>query len=154
MKREYKFPKIVYKRKNMKRAVITGIGAVTPVGNNVADFWENLKNGKSGAAAITKFDTALHKTKFACEVKNFDPLQIMDKQEARKLDLFTQYALVATHECIKDSGIDLEKTDKNMVGVIIATGMGGMSTFEDEILNFGQNGRIPRFGPFFLGLHC
>jgi 3-oxoacyl-[acyl-carrier-protein] synthase II len=134
----------------MKRAVITGIGAVTPIGNNVADFWQNLKNGKSGAAAITKFDTTLHKTKFACEVKNFDPLQIMDKQEARKLDLFTQYALVATNECIKDSGIDLEKVDKNMVGVIIATGMGGMTTFEDEILSFGQNGKVPRFSPFFI----
>jgi len=134
----------------MKRAVVTGIGAVTPIGNNVADFWQNLKNGKSGAAAITKFDTTLHKTKFACEVKNFDPLQIMDKQEARKLDLFTQYALVATNECITDSGIDLEKVNKNMVGVIIATGMGGMSTFEDEILSFGQNGRNPRFSPFFI----
>jgi 3-oxoacyl-[acyl-carrier-protein] synthase II len=134
----------------MKRAVITGIGAVTPIGNNVADFWQNLKNGKSGAAAITKFDTTLHKTKFACEIKDFDPLQIMDKQEARKMDLFTQYALVATNECIKDSGIDLEKVDKNMVGVIIATGMGGMSTFEDEILSFGQNGRNPRFSPFFI----
>jgi 3-oxoacyl-[acyl-carrier-protein] synthase II len=134
----------------MKRAVITGIGAVTPIGNNVTDFWQNLKNGKSGAAAITKFDTTLHKTKFACEVKNFDPLQIMDKQEARKLDLFTQYALVATNECIADSGIDLEKVNKNMVGVIIATGMGGMTTFEDEILSFGQNGRNPRFSPFFI----
>jgi 3-oxoacyl-[acyl-carrier-protein] synthase II len=134
----------------MKRAVVTGIGAVTPIGNNVAEFWQNLKSGKSGAAAITKFDTTLHKTKFACEVKNFDPLQIMDKQEARKLDLFTQYALVATNECIKDSGIDLEKVNKNMVGVIIATGMGGMTTFEDEILSFGQNGRNPRFSPFFI----
>ncbi len=130
--------------------MVTGIGAVTPIGNNVADFWQNLKNGKSGAAAITKFDTTLHKTKFACEVKNFDPLQIMDKQEARKLDLFTQYALVATNECINDSGIDLEKVNKNMVGVIIATGMGGMTTFEDEILSFGQNGRNPRFSPFFI----
>lgn len=134
----------------MKRAVITGIGAVTPIGNNITDFWQNLKDGKSGAAAITKFDTTLHKTKFACEVKNFDPLQILDKQDARKLDLFTQYALVATNECIKDSGIDLEKVDKNMVGVIIATGMGGMTTFEDEILSFGQNGRNPRFSPFFI----
>jgi 3-oxoacyl-[acyl-carrier-protein] synthase II len=144
------FSKDYYKNTHMKRAVITGIGAVTPIGNNVEDFWHNLKNGKSGAAAITKFDTTLHKTKFACEVKNFDPLQIMDKQEARKLDLFTQYALVATNECIKDSGIDLEKVDKNMVGVIIATGMGGMTTFEEEILSFGQNGRIPRFSPFFI----
>ncbi len=134
----------------MKRAVITGIGVVTPIGNNVADFWHNLKNGKSGAAAITRFDTTLHKTKFACEVKNFDPLQIMDKQEARKLDLFTQYALVATNECIMDSGIDLDKVNKNKVGVIIATGMGGMTTFEDEILSFGQNGRNPRFSPFFI----
>jgi 3-oxoacyl-[acyl-carrier-protein] synthase II len=134
----------------MKRAVITGIGAVTPLGNNVADFWHNLKSGKSGAGAITKFDTTLHKTKFACEVRNFDPLQILDKQEARKLDLFTQYALVATNECIRDSGLDLEKVEKNRVGVIIATGMGGMSTFEDEILSFGQNGRNPRFSPFFI----
>ncbi len=134
----------------MKRAVITGVGAVTPIGNNVEDFWQNLINGKSGAAAITKFDTTYHKTKFACEVKDFDPLQYINKQEARKMDPFTQYALAATDECINDSGIDLETCDRNKIGVIVATGIGGMQTFEEEILSFGENGKIPRFNPFFI----
>jgi 3-oxoacyl-[acyl-carrier-protein] synthase II len=134
----------------MKRAVITGLGAVTPIGNNVDDFWANLIKGKSGAAAITKFDTTYHKTKFACEVKDFDPLQYINKQEARKMDLFTQYALAATDECINDSGIDLETVDRNKIGVIVATGIGGMQTFEEEILSFVENGKIPRFNPFFI----
>jgi len=133
----------------MKRAVITGLGAITPLGNNVGDFWENLLNGKSGASSITKFDTTQHKTKFACEVKNFDPLQYIEKQEIRKMDMFTQYALVATGECISDSGINLDLCDLNKVGVILATGMGGMQSFEEEILAFGQNDLIPRFNPFF-----
>ncbi len=130
---------------NMKRAVITGLGAVTPIGNNVGDFWANLIDGKSGAAAITKFDTTNHKTKFACEVKDFDALQYIEKNEIRKIDLFTQYALAATGECIIDSGLNLEKCDLNKVGVIMATGMGGIQTFEEEILKFGQNALIPRF---------
>ncbi len=134
----------------MKRAVITGLGCVTPIGNNVNDFWENLKKGKSGAAGITKFDTTHYKTKFACEVKNFDPLQYIEKQEARKLDLFTQYALIATGECMHDSEINLSECDLNKVGVILATGIGGMLTFEEEILSFGQNGKIPKFSPFFI----
>ena len=134
---------------NMKRAVITGLGAVTPIGNNVGDFWENLLDGKSGAAAITKFETLHHKTKFACEVKNFDPLQFIEKQEIRKMDLFTQYALAATDECVRDSGLNLERCDLTKVGVIMATGMGGMQSFEEEILAFGQNELIPRFNPFF-----
>jgi len=134
----------------MKRAVITGLGAVTPIGNNVDDFWANLIKGKSGAAEITKFDTTYHKTKFACEVKDFDPLQYINKQEARKMDLFTQFALAATDECINDSGIDLERCDRNKIGVIVATGIGGMQTFEEEILSFGENGKIPRFNPFFI----
>lgn len=134
----------------MKRAVITGLGAITPIGNNVADFWENLINGKSGAATITKFDTTNHKTKFACEVKGFDPLQYIEKQEIRKTDLYTQYALAATDECIKDSGLDLKSCDLNKVGVILATGIGGMLTFEEEILNFGANNKNPRFSPFFI----
>jgi len=133
----------------MKRAVITGLGAVTPIGNNVGDFWENLIKGKSGASAITKFDTTHHKTKFACEIKDFDPLQYIEKQEIRKMDLFTQYALAATGECMYDSELNLNKYDLNKVGVIMATGMGGMITFEEEILSFGQNGLIPRFSPFF-----
>ena len=134
----------------MKRAVITGLGAVTPIGNNVNDFWRNLINGKSGAAIITKFDPTNYKTKFACEVKAFDPLQYMEKQEVRKTDFFTQYALAATDECIKDSGLNLDLSDRNRIGVIIATGIGGMLTFEDEVLNFGQNGKLPKFNPFFI----
>lgn len=134
----------------MKRAVITGLGAITPIGNNVVDFWENLINGKSGAATITKFDTSYHKTKFACEVKGFDPLQYIEKQEIRKTDLYTQYALAATDECIKDSGLDLKSCDLNKVGVIMATGIGGIFTFEEEILNFGANNKNPRFSPFFI----
>ena len=134
----------------MKRAVITGLGAVTPIGNNVMDFWESLINGKSGASAITKFDTTHYKTKFACEVKGFDPLQHMEKQEARKMDLYTHYALAATDECIKDSGLDLNTSDRSKIGVIMATGIGGMLTFEEEIVNFVENKKIPRFSPFFI----
>lgn len=134
----------------MKRAVITGLGAVTPIGNNVSDFWESLIKGKSGASAITKFDTTNHKTKFACEVKDFDPLQYITKQDVRKMDLYTQYALAATDECMKDSGLNLETCNLNKVGVIMATGIGGMSTFEEEILNFGENKNVPRFSPFFI----
>lgn len=134
----------------MKRAVITGMGAITPIGNNVNDFWTNLINGKSGAATITKFDVTNHKTKFACEVKGFNPLQYIEKQEARKMDLYTQYALAVTDECIKDSGLNLRTCNLNKVGVIMATGIGGMLTFEEEILNFGENKKNPRFSPFFI----
>lgn len=134
----------------MKKAVITGIGAITPIGNNIDDFWNNLINGKSGASKITKFDTTSHKTKFACEVKDFDPLMYIDKKEARKMDLYTQYALAATGQCMKDSGINLEKCDLNKIGVIMGTGIGGMETFEKEILEFGKNEKNPKFNPFFI----
>ncbi|HBZ67422.1 MAG TPA: beta-ketoacyl-[acyl-carrier-protein] synthase II [Bacteroidales bacterium] len=134
----------------MKRAVITGLGAVTPIGNNVNDFWENLVKGKSGAAPITKFDTTNFRPKFACEVKGFDPLQYMEKQEARKMDSYTQYAIAAADECIKDSGLDLKTCDLNKVGVIVATGIGGLQTLEEEIINFADGNRIPRFSPFFI----
>lgn len=134
----------------MKRAVITGLGAITPIGNNVNDFWKNLSEGKSGASAITKFDTTNHKTNFACEVKGFDPLQYIEKQEARKMDLFTQYAMAAASECMEDSQLNLGECNLNKVGVIMATGIGGMTTFEEEIVNFGLNGKIPRFSPFFI----
>ncbi len=134
----------------MKRAVITGLGAITPLGNNVKEYWENLVAGRSGAAPITRFNPINHKTRFACEVKNFDPLLTMEKQEARKMDLYTQYAIAAAQECIEDSGIDLDLTNKNRVGVIIATGIGGMITFEEEILRFGENMENPRFNPFFI----
>jgi 3-oxoacyl-[acyl-carrier-protein] synthase II len=135
---------------NMKRVVITGLGALTPIGNNTGDFWESLIQGKSGASAITKFDATHFKTKFACEIKNFDPLQYIEKSESRKMDLYTQYALAATGECISDSGLNLERCDLNQVGVIMATGVGGMQTFEEEVLSFGQNEKIPRFNPFFV----
>ncbi|WP_233375853.1 beta-ketoacyl-ACP synthase II [Maribellus sp. CM-23] len=134
----------------MKRAVITGLGAVTPLGNNVNDFWQSLINGKSGATPITRFDTTNHKTKFACEVKGFDPSAMFEKSEVRKMDLYTLYALAATDEGIKDSGLDLDACDRNKIGVILATGIGGMQTFEDEILKFGENTQQPRFSPFFI----
>ena len=104
----------------MKRAVITGLGAITPIGNNVNDFWNNLINGKSGAAPITKFDTTNFKTRFACEVKDFDATQYMERAEARKMDLYTQYAMAAAAECINDSQLDLESCNRNRVGVIVA----------------------------------
>jgi 3-oxoacyl-[acyl-carrier-protein] synthase II len=134
----------------LKRAVITGLGAVTPIGNNVADYWTNLVQGKSGSTFITRFDTTLHKTKFGCEVKGFEPLRYVEKQEVRKMDLYSLYALAATDECMKDSGINLDACDKNKIGVIMATGIGGMLTLEEEILNFGRNNQNPRFNPFFI----
>jgi 3-oxoacyl-[acyl-carrier-protein] synthase II len=134
----------------MKRAVITGIGAVTSLGNNVADYWQGLIEGKSGAAGITRFDPVNHKTKFACEVKNFDPLQYMEKQDAKRMDLFTQFAMAAADECIKDSGINLETINRNRVGVILATGNGGMLTYEEEVIGYEQNSKVPRFSPFFI----
>jgi len=134
----------------MKRAVITGLGAVTSVGKNVADFWQGLIDGKSGAAGITRFDPVNHKTKFACEVKGFDPLLYMDKQDAKKADLFTQFALAAADECIKDSGLNLDACNLNRVGVILASGNGGMLTYEDEVQGYLQNMKVPRFSPFFI----
>jgi len=134
----------------MKRAVITGIGAVTPIGNNVADFWQGLVAGNSGAAGITRFDPVNHKTKFACEIKNFDPLLYMEKQDAKKMDNYAQFAMAAADECIKDSGLNLDQTDRNRIAVIIASGNGGMQTYEEEAANYLLNGRIPRFSPFFI----
>jgi 3-oxoacyl-[acyl-carrier-protein] synthase II len=134
----------------MKRVVITGLGAVTPIGNNVTDFWNNLINGKSGVAPITKFDVTNFKTKFAGEVKGFDPLLYMEKNEARKMDLYSQFALAVMDECIKDSSIDFSSVDLGRFGVIWGTGIGGIQTFEEEVLAFGQNNKIPRFSPFFI----
>lgn len=134
----------------MKRAVITGLGAITPIGNDVNTYWQNLLSGKSGAAPITHFDTTNHKTKFACEVKGFDPLQYFEKQEAKRMDLYTQYAMAAADECVKNSGIDFAKCDVNRIGVIIASGVGGIGTFEEEVTSFAQGGGNPRFSPFFI----
>ncbi len=135
----------------LKRVVVTGLGAVTPLGNSVPEFWDNLIKGVSGAAPITRFDTSLFKTKFACEVKGFDPSKYFDRKEVRKLDLYAQYAIAAAQEALANSGIDLDAIDKDEVGVIFAAGIGGIDTFEQEIGYYYQhleNG--PKFNPFFI----
>lgn len=134
----------------LKRVVVTGLGALTPIGNNIQEYWNGLKSGKSGCAPITYFDTEKFKTKFACEVKNYDPLSHFDRKESRKLDRFAQYALVSSDEAIVDAGIDLEKIDKFRVGVIWGAGIGGLETFQDEVINFAEGDGTPRFNPFFI----
>ncbi|MFO7371362.1 MAG: beta-ketoacyl-ACP synthase II [Bacteroidales bacterium] len=134
----------------LKRVVVTGLGAVTPLGNEVNEYWNNLVNGVSGADLITRFDTTNFKTKFACEVKNFKAEDYFDRKEARKLDLFTIYALVAADEAVKDSGIDLEKINKDRVGVIFGSGIGGFNTFLSELGDYFKGNKIPRFNPFFI----
>ena len=134
----------------LKRVVVTGIGALTPIGNNIEQYWDGLKEGKSGSAPITYFDTEKFKTKFACELKNFDSQNYFDRKEARKLDKFAQYALISSDEAIIDSGLDLEKIDKFRVGVIWGAGIGGLETFQNEVLNFAAGDGTPRFNPFFI----
>ena len=133
-----------------RRVVVTGLGALTPIGNTLPEFWEGLVSGKSGAAPITYFDPAEFKTKFACELKNFNVLDFMDRKEARKQDRFTQYALVATQEAIEDAALPLETLNKDRVGVIWGAGIGGLETFQNEVLNFAENDKKPRFNPFFI----
>ena len=135
---------------NLRRVVVTGIGAITPLGNTVPDYWQGLISGKSGAGPITKFDAELFKTRFACEVKGFDSDEYFGRKDARKMDLFTQYAMVATDEAIQDSGIDLEKINLDRAGVIWGSGIGGLRTFQLEVENFVDGGRSPRFNPFFI----
>jgi len=134
----------------IKRVVVTGLGALTPIGNNIEQYWNSLVNGVSGAAPITYFDTTKFKTRFACELKNFDITQFFDRKEARKMDRFTQYAMVAADEAIVDSKLDLEKVDKDRVGVIWGAGIGGLETFQNEVLNFAEGDGTPRFNPFFI----
>ena len=134
----------------MKRVVITGLGAITPIGNSVPEYWNALTQGKSGAATITRFDASGLKTRFACEVKNFDPLQYMEKPEVRKVDLYTQFALAATHECITDSAVDFDAVNRHRCGVIWATGIGGVETFESEIRQFFSPEAKGRISPFFI----
>jgi len=134
----------------LKRVVVTGLGALTPIGNNIQEYWKGLSTGKSGCAPITYFDTELFKTKFACELKNFNALDFFDRKEARKLDRFAQYALVASDEAINDAGINLEMVDKFRVGVIWGAGIGGLETFQNEVINFAQGNGTPRFNPFFI----
>ena len=133
-----------------RRVVITGLGALTPIGNTLPEFWEGLVSGKSGAAPITYFDASEFKTKFACELKNFNVLDFMDRKEARKQDRFTQYALVSTQEAIEDSCLPLDTVDKDRIGVIWGAGIGGLETFQNEVLNFADNDKKPKFNPFFI----
>jgi|TARA_B110000091_G_scaffold66517_1_gene73175 3-oxoacyl-[acyl-carrier-protein] synthase II len=134
----------------LKRAVITGLGALTPIGNTTSDYWEGLINGTSGAAAITNFDASKFKTQFACELKNFDVLDFIDRKAARKMDPFSQYATVVSDEAVADSGISVENSNADRIGVIWGSGIGGLGTFQNEIINFSQGDGTPRFNPFFI----
>jgi len=134
----------------LKRVVVTGIGALTPLGNNLADSWNGLKNGVSGADMITSFDATKFKTRFACELKNFDPFEFLDKKEGRKMDRFTQTAIVASDQAVKDAGISKDNVNPDRVGVIFASGIGGLITFQEEVMNFAKGDGTPRFNPFFI----
>jgi len=134
----------------LKRVVVTGIGAITPIGNTTKEFWEGLVNGVSGADLIKQFDASKFKTRFACELKNFDPLNYLDKKESRKIDRFTQTALVVSDEAVIDSGLNSENINKDRVGVIFGSGIGGLITFQEEVVNFAKGEGTPRFNPFFI----
>ena len=135
----------------LKRVVVTGLGAITPIGNNVQDYWDGLVNGRSGAGPITHFDASLFKTQFACEVKGFNVAEYIDRKEARKMDLYTQYAVAVAKQAVSDAGIDSENIDKNRIGVIFGAGIGGIKTFEEEIGYYAKNTEAgPKFNPFFI----
>jgi len=148
------FPRIPFlhlkQKTNMKRAVVTGIGAITPLGNDPAAFWRQLVAGVSGAGPITHFDASRFKTRFACEVRNFSPGELLDRSELKRTDLFTQYALVAADQAIKDSGIDFSGMDPFDTGVIWGSGQGGMETFEQQVKEYAAGDGTPRFSPFFV----
>ena len=133
-----------------KRVVITGMGAITPIGNNLIEYTSALKNGLSGCEEIKSFDTTKFKTKFACEVKSYDPLDYFDRKESRKMDIFSQFGMIAAEEAIIHSEINLDKINKNRVGVIWGSGVGGIGTFQNELINFAENDKNPRFNPFFI----
>ena len=134
----------------LKRVVVTGLGALTPIGNTIEEYWNGLINGVSGAAPITYFDASKFKTQFACELKNFNAEDHLDRKEARKMDRYTQYAMVASEEAVRDADFNLEKIDKDRVGVIWGSGIGGLETFQIEMLNFAAGDGTPRFNPFFI----
>ncbi|PZR24074.1 MAG: beta-ketoacyl-[acyl-carrier-protein] synthase II [Flavobacterium psychrophilum] len=134
----------------LRRVVVTGLGALTPIGNNVEEYWNGLINGVSGAAPITYFDTTNFKTKFACEVKNFNVEDFIDRKEARKMDKYAQYALVATDEAVKDANFDFDALDKDRAGVIWGSGIGGLETFQEEVINWANGAGVPKFNPFFI----
>jgi 3-oxoacyl-[acyl-carrier-protein] synthase II len=134
----------------LKRIVVTGMGALTPLGNSITEYWNNLRNGVSGCDFITQFDASKFKTRFACEIKNFDPTNFLDRKEARKLDRFTQTALVASDFAVQDAGITKENVNPDRVGVVFASGIGGLITFQEEVTNFAKGDGTPRFNPFFI----
>lgn len=134
----------------LKRVVVTGLGALTPLGNDVSQTWKGLVEGVSGAGPITHFDASKFKTHFACELKDFDVTRYIDRKEARKMDPYAQYALIASEEAVKDSGLDLEKEDLSRIGVIWGSGIGGLLTFHQEVMGFANGGGTPRFNPFFI----
>lgn len=136
----------------LKRVVVTGLGAITPIGNTVSEFWDSLVNGNSGAGPITQFDASLFKTQFACEVKNFNPSEYIDRKEARKMDRYAQLGVAVAKQAVEDAGIDVEKEDLNKVGVIFGAGIGGIHTFEEEVGNYAIHGKEmgPKFNPFFI----
>jgi len=134
----------------MRRVVVTGMGALTPIGNNLQEYWKGLVEGASGAALITHFDTSKFKTRFACEIKNYNPADYFDRKESRKMDRYTQYAHIAADEAVKDAGLDPEATDKDRSGIIWASGIGGIETFLEEVKGFVMGDGTPRFSPFFI----
>ncbi len=134
----------------LKRVVVTGIGALTPIGNNLETYWNNLINGVSGAAPITHFDASKFKTQFACEIKNFDPLTFLDKKEARKLDRFSQISIAVSDQAINDAGLNKDNINPDRVGVVFASGIGGLTTFQHEVQDFTKGDGTPRFNPFFI----
>lgn len=134
----------------LKRIVITGMGALTPLGNSITEYWNNLRNGVSGADFITQFDASKFKTRFACEIKGFEPTNFLDRKEARKLDRFTQTAVVASDQAVMDAGISGENVNVDRVGVVFASGIGGLITFQEEVMNFAKGDGTPRFNPFFI----
>ena len=134
----------------LKRVVVTGMGAFTPIGKTVEEFWQNLTNGVSGANKITRFDASRFKTQFACEIKNYDPGLYFDRKEAKKLDAYAQYAIIAADEAIKHSGLDLSKINLDKAGVIVASGIGGIDTFLQEIRSYALGDGSPKISPFFV----
>ena len=134
----------------LKRVVVTGLGALTPLGKTVAEYWQGLADGVNGCDFIKQFDAAKFKTRFACEVKDFDPTRYLDRKEARKIDRFSQFALIASDEAVSDAGISRENVDVDRVGVIFASGIGGLITFQEEVINFASGDGTPRFNPFFI----
>src|SRR5215212_11093254 len=134
----------------LKRVVITGMGAITPLGNSITEYWNNLRNGVSGCDFITNFDASKFKTRFACEIKNFDPTNYLDRKEARKIDRFSQVAVVASDQAVKNAGITNDNVNTDRVGVVFASGIGGLITFQEEVMNFAKGDGTPRFNPFFI----